>query len=66
MGSQAHEVVILGDALCVFQTTATALIDTGEQHLGLEKELALPRSKGGFWSPKFLGRVDSQSPGGRP
>lgn len=31
MGSQAHEVVILEDALYVFQITAKALIDMGEQ-----------------------------------
>ena len=30
MGSQTHEVVILVDALYIFQTTAEALFDTGE------------------------------------
>lgn len=65
-GSQVHEVVILGHALHVLQTTANALIDIGEQHPGLEKELTLPRRQRGFQFPKFPGGVDGQSPGGRP
>ena len=66
MGSQVHEAVILGDALRVLLTTANALVDRGEQHPGLEKELTLPRRRGGFQSPKFPGGVDGQSPRGRP
>lgn len=42
------------------------LVDRGEQHPGLEKELTLPRRQGGFQSPKFPGGVDGQSPRGRP
>ena len=41
MGSQVREVVILGDALHVLQTTANALIDIGEQHPGLEDRGAM-------------------------
>lgn len=66
MGSQVREVVILGDALHVLQTTANALIDIGEQQPGLEEELALHRRQGGFQSSKFPAGVDGQSPGGRP
>lgn len=67
MGSQAHEVVILvTSALYIFQTTAKALSDARDQCPDVERELALLRRQAGFWSPKFLRRVEGQNGGGTP